>query len=196
MTGKLEILTPPVPRRGRSFHGDVDRHHQQFGFVATQPWGDFAVVQLFNAADSSILVRLYLDEAGADAIERFLAEDAKAISVSKRARVEVLNVLLRDPDLGAAARFEEDLDEGVRLRTESVDWPDAFQQAESLAWRFSRTLRPGGHDLVLVADFDDGHHDPVERLRGAVRPVGGRMSNRAHARALMFGDSSGTVLGT
>jgi predicted nucleic acid-binding protein len=103
------------------------------------------------AADSSILVRLYLDEAGADAIERFLAEDAKVISVSELARVEVLNVLLRDPDLGAAARFEEDLDEGVRLRTESVDWPDAFQQAESLARRLSRTLRPGGHDLVLVA---------------------------------------------
>jgi predicted nucleic acid-binding protein len=103
------------------------------------------------AADSSILVRLYLDEAGANAIERFLAEDAKVISVSELARVEVLNVLLRDPDLGAAARFEEDLDEGVRLRTESVDWPDAFQQAESLARRFSRTLRPGGHDLVLVA---------------------------------------------
>jgi len=103
------------------------------------------------AADSSILVRLYLDEAGANAIERFLAEDAKVISVSELARVEVLNVLLRDPDLGAAARFEEDLDEGVRLRTESVDWPDAFQQAESLARRFSRTLRPGGHDLALVA---------------------------------------------
>ncbi|MBE7499471.1 MAG: hypothetical protein HS113_04030 [Verrucomicrobiales bacterium] len=28
---------------------------------------------------------------------------------------------------------------------------DAFQQAESLARRFARTLRPGGHDLVLVA---------------------------------------------
>jgi len=103
------------------------------------------------AADSSALVRLYLDKEGADAIERFLAEDARVISVSELARVEVLNVLLRDPDLGAAARFEEDLDEGVRLRTESVDWPDAFQQAESLARRFSRTLRPGGHDLVLVA---------------------------------------------
>jgi hypothetical protein len=51
MTGKLEILTPPVPGRGRSFCGDVDRHHQQFGFLATQPWGDFAVVQLFNTAD-------------------------------------------------------------------------------------------------------------------------------------------------
>jgi len=32
-----------------------------------------------------------------------------------------------------------------------VDWPDAFQQAESLARRFTRALRPGGHDLVLVA---------------------------------------------
>jgi predicted nucleic acid-binding protein len=103
------------------------------------------------AADSSILVRLYLDEASADAITRFLADDAKVISVSELARVEVLNVLLRDRDLGAAARFEEDLDEGVRLRTESLDWREAFQRAESLARRFSSTLRPGGHDLVLVA---------------------------------------------
>jgi predicted nucleic acid-binding protein len=103
------------------------------------------------AADSSILVRLYLNGEDTDAIERFLAQDAKVISVSGLARVEVLNVLLRDPDLGVAARFEEDLDEGVRLRTESVDWPDAFQRAGSLARRFSRPLRPGGHDLVLVA---------------------------------------------
>ena len=103
------------------------------------------------AADSSVLVRLYLNGEGADAIERFLAQDAKVISVSELARVEVLNVLLRDLDLGAASRFEEDLDEAVRLRTESVDWPDAFQQADSLAQRFSRTLRTGGHDLVLVA---------------------------------------------
>ena len=103
------------------------------------------------AADSSILVRLYLGEGSADVIERFLADDAKVISVSELARVEVLNVLLRAPDLGAAARFEEDLAEGLRLRLESVDWPDAFQQAESLARRFSPTLRPGGHDLVLVA---------------------------------------------
>ena len=48
---RLEILTPPVPERGRSFRGDVDRHHQQFGFLATRPWGDFAVVQLFNATE-------------------------------------------------------------------------------------------------------------------------------------------------
>lgn len=103
------------------------------------------------AADSSALVRLYLAAEGADAMEQFLADDAKVISVSELARVEVLNVLLRDPPLGAAARFEEDLNEGVRVRTESVDWPDAFQRAESLARRFSLTLRPGGHDLVLVA---------------------------------------------
>ena len=103
------------------------------------------------AADSNALVRLYLDEEGAEAVEQFLADDAKVISVSELARVEVLNVLLRDPGLGAAARFEEDLAEGVRVRTESVDWSDVFQQAESLARRFSSTLRPGGHDLVLVA---------------------------------------------
>lgn len=102
------------------------------------------------AADSSFLVRLYLDLESAQTIERFLADDAKVISVSELARLEVLNVLLRDPDLGATARFEGDLNEGLRLRTESVDWPEAFAQAESLARRFSGTLRPGGHDLVLV----------------------------------------------
>jgi len=103
------------------------------------------------AADSSVLLRLYLDEEEAQTIVGFLMEDAKTVSVSELARIEVLNVLLRDPALGAAAKFEEDVTEGVRLRLESVDWPDAFQQAESLARRFSRTLRPGGHDLVLVA---------------------------------------------
>lgn len=102
-------------------------------------------------ADSSVLVRLYLDPEEAETITRFLAEDAKVISVSELARVEVLNVLLRDPELGAASKFEEDLAEGVRLRLESVNWPDAFKQAESLSRRFARALRPGGHDLVLVA---------------------------------------------
>lgn len=102
-------------------------------------------------ADSSVLVRLYLGEEDAEATGRFLVDDAKVISLSELARVEVLNVLLRHPDRGTAARFEEDLAEGLRLRLESVDWPDASQQAESLARRFSRTFRPGGHDLVLVA---------------------------------------------
>src|SRR5439155_6223515 len=103
------------------------------------------------AADSSLLVRLYLQADKAETIERFLAEDAKIVGVSELARIEVLNVLLRDEELGAAARFEQDLAEGQRLRVEPVDWHDAFLQAESLARRFSRTLKPGGHDLVLVA---------------------------------------------
>lgn len=103
------------------------------------------------AADSSVLVRLYLDAEEAEGIAQFLAKDAKLVSVSELARVEVLNVLLRDPGLGAAARFEEDLVEGVRLRLEPVDWDEAFQHAASLARRFARVLRPGGHDLVLVA---------------------------------------------
>ena len=102
-------------------------------------------------ADSSFLARLYVDPQAADEIERFLSDDAKVVSVSDLARVEVLNVLLRDADLGAAAQFESDLRLGQRLRAESVDWTDAFAQAESLARRFTRTLRPGGHDLVLVA---------------------------------------------
>ena len=79
------------------------------------------------------------------------SDDQKVVTVSGLCRVEVLNVLLRKPETEAARQFDDDLAEGLRLRLESVDWPDAFQQAESLARRFSRTLRPGGHDLVLVA---------------------------------------------
>lgn len=101
------------------------------------------------AADSSLLVRLYLRDRKADAIERFLAEDGKVVSVSELARVEVLNVLLRLEQ--ETAEFLADLEEGSRFRLEPLDWRDAFQQAESLARRFSRTLKPGGHDLVLVA---------------------------------------------
>lgn len=43
-----EILVPPVPDKGWSHLGGTDRNHQQFGFVANRPWGDFAVVQLYN----------------------------------------------------------------------------------------------------------------------------------------------------
>lgn len=102
------------------------------------------------AADSSALVCLYSPTAETQVLERFLAEDNKVISVSDLARIEVLNVLLRDNEI-AAARFEQDLSERVRLRIEPVDWPDAFHQAESLARRFSLSLHPGGHDLILVA---------------------------------------------
>src|SRR5947208_3137676 len=102
-------------------------------------------------ADSSALLRLYLNTGDSPTVERFVAEDAKTLSISELARVEVLNVLLRETKAAAAEKFEEDVAEGIRLRLESVDWPEAFQQAESLARRFSRTLRPGGHDLVLVA---------------------------------------------
>jgi predicted nucleic acid-binding protein len=101
------------------------------------------------AADSSLLVRLCLRDSKTDALERFLAEDGKVLSVSELARVEVLNVLLRlDKETG---EFLADLNEGTRFRLEPIDWREAFQQAESLARRFSRTLKPGGHDLVLVA---------------------------------------------
>lgn len=102
-------------------------------------------------ADSSALARLYLDAESAESLVRFLAEDAKTVCLSELARIEVLNVLLRDPALKAAERFEQEVAEGVRLRLEHVDWRAAFRQAESLARRFSPALRPGGHDLVLVA---------------------------------------------
>ena len=100
-------------------------------------------------ADSSLLLRLYLHDGNSESTERFLAEDAKVVSLSALARVEVLNVLLRQKE--RADQFLADLDEGLRIRLEPVDWPKAFQQAESLARRFSPTLRLGGHDLVIVA---------------------------------------------
>ena len=100
-------------------------------------------------ADSSLLLRLYLHDLNREAIEAFLADDAKVVSLSALARIEVLNTLLLYEN--RAEQFEADIHEGIRLRLEDVDWPDAFQQAESLARRFSRALRPGGHDLVLVA---------------------------------------------
>ena len=106
------------------------------------------------ASDSSFVVRLYdplADPVESKAIREYVADDKKVMTLSELCRVEVLNVLLRKPTTGAADQFEMDLAEGLRVRLESVDWPDAFQQAESLARRFARTLRPGGHDLVLVA---------------------------------------------
>jgi predicted nucleic acid-binding protein len=101
------------------------------------------------AADSSLLVRLYRRDSKTETIERFVAEDSKVLTVSELARVEVLNVLLHLDERWE--RFLADLQEETRIRLEPLDWRDAFQQAESLARRFSRTLKPGGHDLVLVA---------------------------------------------
>jgi predicted nucleic acid-binding protein len=106
------------------------------------------------AADSSFVVRLYDPWANPDEVTTlrdYLSKDEKVITISELCRIEVLNVLLRKPETGAAEQFASDLRLGVRLRVESVDWVDAFEQAESLARRFARTLRPGGLDLVLVA---------------------------------------------
>ena len=105
-------------------------------------------------ADSSFIVRLYdplANPAEINAIRDYLTDDGKVVALSDLCRIEVLNVLLRKLETGSFDRFEADLAEGLRLRLESVDWSEAFQQAESLARRFTRTLRPGGHDLVLVA---------------------------------------------
>jgi predicted nucleic acid-binding protein len=101
------------------------------------------------AADSSLLVRLYRRDSKTATIERFVAEDSKVLTVSELARVEVLNVLMHYDERWE--RFLADLEEENCIRLEPLDWREAFQQAESLARRFSRTLKPGGHDLVLVA---------------------------------------------
>jgi predicted nucleic acid-binding protein len=105
-------------------------------------------------ADSSFIVRLYDPLANASegrTIRQYLAEGEKRICLSELCRIEVLNVLMRKPEVGAAEEFEQDVVEGSRFTVEPVVWVNAFQQAESLARRFSATLRPGGHDLVLVA---------------------------------------------
>jgi predicted nucleic acid-binding protein len=101
------------------------------------------------AADSSLLVRLYRRDSKTEAIQRFLEEDNKVLSISELARVEILNVLLHYDERWE--QFLADLEEGTRFHLEPLDWRHAFRQAESLARRFSRILKPGGHDLVLVA---------------------------------------------
>jgi predicted nucleic acid-binding protein len=101
------------------------------------------------AADSSLLIRLYVRDSSTETVERFLAEDCKVVSISELARIEVLNTLLRYPE--RAEQFGSDLEQATQLKVEPVEWREAFQQAESLARRFSAALRPGGHDLVLVA---------------------------------------------
>ena len=102
-------------------------------------------------ADSSVLVGLYANKSSLQEVERFVIEDNKTLGVSELTRIEVLNVLLRKSATEAAAQFEEDLKNTARIRLDRVDWPIVFRQAESLARRFSRTLRPDGHDLVIVA---------------------------------------------
>jgi len=99
--------------------------------------------------DSSLLLRLYLRDHNTESVERYLAEDAKVLTLSELARIEVLNTLLRQE--GRADQFLKDVQEGSKLRLEHIDWAEAFQQSESLARRFSQALHPGGHDLVLVA---------------------------------------------
>lgn len=105
-------------------------------------------------ADASFIVRLYDPAAKASevrAIQTFLNDDDKLVRISDLGYVEVLNVLLRKADRTVAKRFEHDVAEGIRFRVEPVDWDAAFQQAISLARRYSQVVRPAGHDLVLVA---------------------------------------------
>ncbi|MCB1125420.1 MAG: PIN domain-containing protein [Verrucomicrobiae bacterium] len=104
-------------------------------------------------ADSSFLVRLYdplTKPAELRSIRDYVTNDQKTVSLCDLCRVEVLNVLL-SRSVRAAARFEADLATSHLLRLELVDWVAVFKHAESHVRRFSRSLRPGGHDLVLVA---------------------------------------------
>ncbi|HWY76066.1 MAG TPA: hypothetical protein VN281_10640, partial [Verrucomicrobiae bacterium] len=97
-------------------------------------------------SDSSFIVRLYDPAANSSetaSIHDYLKNDNKVIAVSELCRVEVLNVLLRKPGTGAAELFEEDLNQGLRLRLEPENWHEAFRHAESLARRFSQLLKPG-----------------------------------------------------
>jgi hypothetical protein len=67
-------------------------------------------------ADSSFLLRLYLRDAHTSAIEHFLTEDTKVVSLSELARIEVLNTLLRYE--GRSEQFIADLKERGRLQLE------------------------------------------------------------------------------
>src|SRR3989442_1373963 len=97
------------------------------------------------------------------------------------------NVRLRQD--GRAHQFLADLDEGLRLRLEPVDWPRAFQQAESLARRFSPTLRPGGHDHHAVAVL---HRQPgIGLADGAAGLI---HAARARAAAAVNGEPINGVL--
>jgi hypothetical protein len=49
---ELEVLTPPVPERGRSFLPGMEVIPSLFGFVAERPWGRFAAIQILNAQDA------------------------------------------------------------------------------------------------------------------------------------------------
>lgn len=106
------------------------------------------------SADSSFVVRLYnsaTPSAELDTIHRYLDDSKKIVVLSELAKIEVLNVLLRRGESEGARDFAEDLAEGTRVRMHTTNWSKAFQTAESLARRFSRKLKPGAHDLVLVA---------------------------------------------
>jgi hypothetical protein len=48
----MEISHPPAPEKAWSMRGGVDLYHQQFGFTATRPYGNFACVLLCNHKDT------------------------------------------------------------------------------------------------------------------------------------------------
>jgi hypothetical protein len=102
------------------------------------------------AADSSAIVRLYEVDQHTATIERFLSNGQNVVSLSQLARLEILNVLLRSPG-DEADDFLRDVGEGRKLRLDVVNWDRVWVQSESLARRFAPRLKPGGHDLVLVA---------------------------------------------
>ncbi len=59
---RLEIICPPTPDRGYSFHAGIDRNHQRFGFIADRPRGSFATVALWNPKEEPADLPLAIDE--------------------------------------------------------------------------------------------------------------------------------------
>jgi|GEM_PF-279190 len=86
---ELEILTPPGPERGRSFLPGMEVYPSLFGFIAERPWGDFAVVQMFNASGEAADVRLAapdLDRLGNCHLWSF--RDGEYLGVGSSAHIE------------------------------------------------------------------------------------------------------------
>lgn len=86
---ELEILTPPVPERGRSFLPGVEIYPSLFGFIAERSWGEFAVVQSLNTHELTADVSLRapaLDQLGQCHLWSF--RDGKYLGIGSGSHIE------------------------------------------------------------------------------------------------------------